>query len=101
VVEKVALGQVSPSTSVSPVNLQSTTFSILTNIRGTYSRPVNDQRAEWTEFGLHPYYADLKRIILFRIFYFIYLEVSPLTFHDAVHLGSLTDVFLMQQFFVL
>jgi hypothetical protein len=30
VVDKVAVGQISPSTSVSPVNLYSTNFSIIT-----------------------------------------------------------------------
>jgi hypothetical protein len=39
---KVALGQVSPSTSVSPANLHSTNFTTITTTitRGWYNRPV-------------------------------------------------------------
>jgi hypothetical protein len=43
----------SPSTSVSPANLYSTKFSIITITGGRYNRPFSDRRAEWTQFGLH------------------------------------------------
>jgi hypothetical protein len=46
VVDKVALGQVSPA------NLHSTKFSIITITRGRYNRPFTRRRAKWTQF--HP-----------------------------------------------
>jgi hypothetical protein len=47
VVDKVTLGQVSPSTSVSPANSHSTDSSSI--IRGWYNRPVSGLRTKWTQ----------------------------------------------------
>jgi hypothetical protein len=52
-------GRFSPSTSVSPANLHHTKFSILTITRGRYNGPISGRRAEWTQFRLHPPYANL------------------------------------------
>jgi hypothetical protein len=41
-----------------PLPIHSTKFSILTITRGRYNRPINGRRAEWTQFGLHPPYAN-------------------------------------------
>jgi hypothetical protein len=53
-------GRFSPSTSVSPANLHSTKFSIITITRGRYNRPFSGRRSEWTQFGLHPPLCKLK-----------------------------------------
>jgi hypothetical protein len=62
VVGKVTLGQVSPSTSVSPANLNSTKFSIIITIiittRGRYNKPISGRRAEWTQLDSTPHYAN-------------------------------------------
>jgi hypothetical protein len=47
-------GRFSPSASVSPANLHSTKFSILTLAWGRYNRPISGRRSEWIQFGLHP-----------------------------------------------
>jgi hypothetical protein len=48
VVDKVALGEFSPSTSVSPANLHSTKFSIMIITQGRYNGRISGSRAEWT-----------------------------------------------------
>jgi hypothetical protein len=54
VVDKMASGRFSPSTSVSPAKtFHSTNFSILTITRDRYSRPSNGRSAAWTQCGLH------------------------------------------------
>jgi hypothetical protein len=50
----VALGRFSPSTSVSPANLQSIKFSIIIITRGRYNRPFSARRAEWTHLDSTP-----------------------------------------------
>jgi hypothetical protein len=56
-VDKVALGQVFSEDFVSPANLYSTKFSILTITRSQYNNPeVADVPSE-TQFGLQPHYA--------------------------------------------
>jgi hypothetical protein len=47
-------------TSVFPAILYSTKFSILIITRGTYNRPINGRRVEWTQFGLHPPLWEFK-----------------------------------------
>jgi ABC-type oligopeptide transport system substrate-binding subunit len=46
---------------VSPANLHSTKFSIITITRGRYYRPFCGRRAEWTQLGLHPPLCELKK----------------------------------------
>jgi hypothetical protein len=50
-----------PSTSVSPANLHSTKFSILTITRSRYNRTISRRRAEWTQFGLHSPLCEIKK----------------------------------------
>jgi hypothetical protein len=57
---KLRWGSFSPRTSVSPVNLYSTKFSIIIITRGRYNRPFSGRRAEWTQFGLHPPLREFK-----------------------------------------
>jgi hypothetical protein len=47
VVDKAALGQFFPSTSVSPAN-HSTDFSIIIITRGWHNRPLSGRSVEWT-----------------------------------------------------
>jgi hypothetical protein len=58
VVNKLAWGRSSPSTSVSPANLHSTKFSIMIITRGRYNRPFSGRRAEWTHLDSTPHYAN-------------------------------------------
>jgi hypothetical protein len=45
-----------------PLPIHSTKFSILTITRGRYNGPrINDRRAEWTQFGLHPPLCKIKK----------------------------------------
>jgi hypothetical protein len=46
-------GRFSPSTSISPANLHSTNFSILTITRDKYNRLIHGRSAAWTQYGLH------------------------------------------------
>jgi hypothetical protein len=46
-------GRFSPSTSVSPTNLHSAKFSIITVTWGRYRRPFSGRCAKWTQFH-HP-----------------------------------------------
>jgi hypothetical protein len=61
VVDKVALGRFSPSTSVSPANLHSTKFSIIIITRSRYNRPIGGRRAEWTQLNSTPPLCELKK----------------------------------------
>jgi hypothetical protein len=53
----------SPSTSVSYANLYFTKFSMITISRGRYHRPLSGQRAEWTQYALHPLTMRIKKKI--------------------------------------
>jgi hypothetical protein len=68
VVDEVELGRFSPSTSVSPANLHSTKFSILTVTRaGTIGQLVADVPSG-PSFGLHLPLWKLKKITYRQIF---------------------------------
>jgi hypothetical protein len=54
VVDKVVLGQVSPSTYVSLVNLYATKFSIIIITRGRYNSPISGRRADWAQLNFTP-----------------------------------------------
>jgi hypothetical protein len=58
VVDKVALGQVFPSTSVSPANHHSTNFSMLIITRGWHNRPFGGRSAGWTQMDSTPHYTN-------------------------------------------
>jgi hypothetical protein len=60
VVDKVELGHVFPSTSVSPANLPSTKVSIIITTWGRYNRPISGRRAEWNQLDSTPHNANLK-----------------------------------------
>jgi hypothetical protein len=53
-VDNVALWQIFSEYLVSPASLHSTKFSILTIIRGRYTRPIRGRRLKWTQFGFYP-----------------------------------------------
>jgi hypothetical protein len=58
VVDKAALGQVSPSTSFSPAN-QSTNFSVIIITRGWHNRFIGGRSAEWAPLDFTPHYTNL------------------------------------------
>jgi hypothetical protein len=60
--DKVALGQISPSTSVSSANHHSTNFSIIIITRGWHNRPAGGRSAEWTQLDSTPNYTNVKNI---------------------------------------
>jgi hypothetical protein len=62
VVDKVALGRFSPSTSVSLANHHSTDFSIIIITRGWHNRPIGGRSAEWTQLDFTPHYTNKKKI---------------------------------------
>jgi hypothetical protein len=62
VMDKVTLGRCPPSTSVSPANLHSTKFSIITITRGRYNRSFTGRRPEWTHF--HPPTMRIEKKII-------------------------------------
>jgi hypothetical protein len=53
-------GRLSQSTSVSPDNHHSTSFSIIIITWGWHSRPVGGCSAEWTQLDSTPHYTNLK-----------------------------------------
>jgi hypothetical protein len=62
--EKAAMGQVSPSTSVSPANHYSTNFSIIIITRGWHNRPISGRSAEWIQMDPTPPLYQLKKIFM-------------------------------------
>jgi hypothetical protein len=63
VVDKEALGQVSPSTSVSSAN-HSINFSIIIITQGWHNRPISGCNAEWTQLDSTPHYTNgLEKIL--------------------------------------
>jgi hypothetical protein len=64
VVEKVALGQVFSSTSVSPANHQSTKFSIIITTRGWYNRPIGGRHAMWIQLESTPPPIRIKKKVI-------------------------------------
>jgi hypothetical protein len=74
----VALGKFSPSTSVSPVNLHSTKFSIFTITRGSYNRPEVADVPSGPSLDSTPHYANLKKIMSVETVHKItYIVVVP------------------------
>jgi hypothetical protein len=59
VVDKAVLGQLSPSTSVSPAN-HSTNFSIIIITRGWHNRHISGRSAEWTQLDSTPHYTNFN-----------------------------------------
>jgi hypothetical protein len=78
VVDKVALGQFSRSTSVSSANLYSANFSIITITRGRYNRPFSGRRAEWNKCGLYTPLCDKSNIPLF-LYCYTFSDISLAT----------------------
>jgi hypothetical protein len=64
VVDKVALVQVFPSTSVSSAKHYSTNFPINTITRDWHNRPINGRSAEWTQLDSTIHYSNLKKKLI-------------------------------------
>jgi hypothetical protein len=58
VVDKVALGQLSPTTSVSLANHHSTNCSTIIITRGWHNRPIGGRSAEWSQLDSTPHYSN-------------------------------------------
>jgi hypothetical protein len=85
---------------VSPANLHSTKFSIITITRGRYNRPFSGRRPDWTQYAFHPPLCELLMHVNWILSIavnccwpspaLLFLVLGPVGTHDQIFVRSET-----------